>query len=477
MKKIGVRICLVLMLILVTTIALWLPLKNIQASSTGNVALNNTELTIGVGSSFSEKLIASVTGSDHAILFRSSNSKVAIVNKEGIVTGVSEGSANISCILIGTGKKAVCKITVRQQVQSLSMKDPYINFYNTGETYQVVITVAPQNATLKDIRYSVGDEKVATVDSKGLITAVGFGSTTISAEAMDGSGAKLTIYVKYLQGEYDDPVGISARKNVLHGEVKEITYYSGITKSNRKALVYTPPRYSKNKKYNVLYLCPGGTCDHTQWYKIGANYLLDNLYSQQMVSDMIVVMVDSFISNKKVDDFLDHVLTIDDNQESLDEFYQAYDDLEIELEDYLMPFIKKNYSIVTGGDHTALAGLSMGGREACNIGLKRTDLFSYIGMFSPAPSSDAITNFTSVLEDEIHSLYPPKVIWMSIGSCDSVSGKSTYMVKKALDQVAVQDYFKHNNTNYIFYEFPATINHSKPEWINGLYNFTQLIFK
>jgi len=142
-----------------------------------------------------------------------------------------------------------------------------------------------------------------------------------------------------------------------------------------------------------------------------------------------------------------------------------------------MPYIAKNYSVYTGREHTAIAGLSMGGRETCNIGLKRTDLFAYMGMFSPAPTSDAVTNFTAVLNDERHIKYPPKVIWLSVGSADTVAGASTDSIKAALEKDDVQNYFEENSVNYVYYKMPTTVSHSSPEWQNGLYNFAQMIFK
>lgn len=159
------------------------------------------------------------------------------------------------------------------------------------------------------------------------------------------------------------------------------------------------------------------------------------------------------------------------------ESIKAYDDFEFDLEKCLMPFIKKHYSVYTGSKHTALAGLSMGGRETCNIGLRRTDLFGYLGMFSPAPTSDPSDNFQSVLYNKIHTKYPPRLIWLSVGSCDTVAGQSTEQVKKVLESDEVQSYFKKNGTKYIYYKMQTKVSHYWPEWRNGLYNFTQMIFR
>lgn len=448
------------------------PKINIQAATSGSkLTLNKTELVVGIGKNQTKNLIATVSGTTSDVTFSSSNTKVAKVKtdkKIGVITGVSAGKANITCTIKGTKIKAICKITVQKLVDSITMEDdPYINFYNTNETYQIKIDVAPKNALNKEVTYSSQDNSIATVSSQGLITAVGFGSTKIDVKAKDGSNKLLSINVKFVRGGYDTPTGIErARKGVKQGKVENITYYSAFTKNDRKAIVYTPPGYTKEKKYNVLYLCHGLGCTETQWYDIGANNILDNLYAEGKAEDMILVLPNTYANANDEDTSMKNK-----------DFIKAYDDFEYELTEALMPYIESNYSVYTGREHTAIAGLSMGGRETCNIGLKRTDLFAYFGMFSPAPTSDAETYFTSVLDNEMHSLYPPKVIWLSVGSADTTAGASTEAVKNALEKDKVKEYFNNNNVEYVYYKMPTTASHSSPEWQNGLYNFAQMIFK
>lgn len=321
---------------------------------------------------------------------------------------------------------------------------------------------------MKSVEYSVRDESIATVNSKGVITAVAPGSTTITVKTKDGSKKALFIYVKFVKGEYDMPVGVTAKRNIKHGKVEEITYYSSFTGNDRKALIYTPPGYTKDKKYNVLYLCHGMGCNHLQWQGVGAPNIMDTLYDEGKAEDMILVMPNCYANVNDEDTSM--------NNKDYNEFIKSYDDFEYELEKSLIPYIEEHYSVYTGREHTAIAGLSMGGRETCNIGLRRTDLFSSMGMFSPAPTSDAVINFTSLINDKTHTQYPPKVIWLSVGSDDSVSRASTDSIKKAIEQDDVQAYLKDKGVKYVYYNMPKE-GHSDPVWQNGLYYFAQMIFK
>lgn len=469
MKKLVKKIWLFYTIAAVLLSSTGSPTRNIQAATASSLKLNNTSMVVGVGKYSTKKLVATVTGSVKTVVFSSSNSKIATVSSTGVVTGISEGKADIVCMIKGTNKKAVCKVTVRRFVKSMKMKDdPYVNFYKAGDKYQIKVDVGPNDATMKSLEYSVRDESVATVNSKGVITAVAPGSTTVTVKAKDGSNKTLLIYVKFVSGEYDIPIGVAKQRNIKHGKVEEITYYSSFTGNDRKALIYTPPGYSKDKKYNVLYLCHGMGCNHYQWQGVGAQNIMDTLNDEGKAEDMILVMPNCYANANDEDTSM--------NNKDYNEFIKAYDDFEYELEESLMPYVKEHYSVYTGPEHTAIAGLSMGARETCNIGLKRTDLFSYMGMFSPAPTSDAVINFTSLINDNIHTQYPPKVIWVSVGSEDSVSSAATASIKKAMEQEDVQVYLTDNDVKYVYYNM-ANEGHSDPVWQHGLYYFAQMIFR
>lgn len=81
------------------------------------------------------------------------------------------------------------------------------------------------------------------------------------------------------------------RDGISHGKIDTITYSSTIVGTYRKALIYTPPGYSKDKKYPVLYLLHGIGGDEKEWLNGGhPEVILDNLYAEKKLEPMIVVM-------------------------------------------------------------------------------------------------------------------------------------------------------------------------------------------
>ena len=82
-----------------------------------------------------------------------------------------------------------------------------------------------------------------------------------------------------------------AKAGIPQGKIDTISYDSKTVGNKRKALIYTPPGYSKDKKYPVLYLLHGIGGDEKEWLKGGQpQVILDNLYSGNKVEPMIVVM-------------------------------------------------------------------------------------------------------------------------------------------------------------------------------------------
>jgi enterochelin esterase-like enzyme len=89
----------------------------------------------------------------------------------------------------------------------------------------------------------------------------------------------------------DPPADIDAKKNVPHGRLEMVSYDSKSVGTTRKMQVYTPPGYSSDKKYPVLYLLHGIGGDETEWQRFAKpNLLLDNLLAEGKVKPMIVVM-------------------------------------------------------------------------------------------------------------------------------------------------------------------------------------------
>ncbi|MDQ2087749.1 alpha/beta hydrolase-fold protein [Herbivorax sp. ANBcel31] len=250
------------------------------------------------------------------------------------------------------------------------------------------------------------------------------------------------------------PTGFNQYKsNVEGGECKEVEYPSSTTGVNRKAMIYTPPRYSESDKYNVLYLFHGIGGDHLEWYN-GGNVvnILDNLYAENKLKPMIVVMPNG--------------RAMRDDRAIGDAFapdkVAAFDNFQNDLFNDLIPFIESNYSILTNRENHAIAGLSMGGGQALNFGLKYLDYFAHVGAFSPAPN----TNSPNVLFADIEAIISDlKTLWISCGDKDDLlnvsKGVHSYCIEK---------------------EIPHTWHlisggHDFTFWKDSLHQFLQVIFK
>jgi prepilin-type N-terminal cleavage/methylation domain-containing protein len=94
--------------------------------------------------------------------------------------------------------------TVVGKVNGIRVKGISLNteseIMSVGDTYQLVATIKPSNATDKSITWTSSDETVATVDEKGLVTAIGGGTATITATTSNGKTATVTIKIAYANG-------------------------------------------------------------------------------------------------------------------------------------------------------------------------------------------------------------------------------------------------------------------------------------
>ena len=156
-------------------------------------------------------------------------------------------------------------------------------------------------------------------------------------------------------------------RDVPHGAVEAITYYSTALKQFRRLHVYTPPGYQLGDgKFPVFYLLHGsGDCDEA-WTSVGrAGFILDNLIAAGKAKPMIIVMPAGHTRAAQAPGA----------GRTMDPFSQDF------LTD-IMPYVEKNYRVYTDRAHRAIAGLSMGGGQTLTIGIPNLDKFSYFGVFS-----------------------------------------------------------------------------------------------
>ncbi len=152
------------------------------------VTLNKTSATLtSIGETI--QLTATVSPSnatDTSVTWKSSDTNVATVTENGLVTAVGSGNATITVSTVAATKSATCTITVDIAVTGISLDKSAISFTAKNEVVQVNATVSPSTATNTLLTWKSSDTSVATVSSSGLVTAVGNGTAVITATTKDG---------------------------------------------------------------------------------------------------------------------------------------------------------------------------------------------------------------------------------------------------------------------------------------------------
>ena len=242
------------------------------------------------------------------------------------------------------------------------------------------------------------------------------------------------------------------REGVAKGTVKLIEYQSESVGTVRKANVYLPPKYDAKKKYSVLYLLHGIGGDENEWYRDGGvpNIIMDNLYAEGKVADMIVVMPNGRAQK-------------DDSRAGGMGSFRAFGDFDKDLIGSLIPYIEKNFSVYADRDHRAIAGLSMGGGQSLNFGLGHMDVFAYVGGFSSAPNT---MRAAQLIPDVDKVKKENKLLWMVCGGADGLMNNSAQL-KAFCDEKGIP---------CTLINYPEQ-GHNFVVWKYGLYNFAQLIFK
>ncbi len=198
------------------------------------IALNKANASIEKGKIL--QLKATVTpdnATNKAVIWTSSNTKIATVSSSGKVTAKAAGTVTITCTAKdGSGKKATCKVTVTNPV----VKVTKVTLNKTKaalspkETLTLKATVTPTNATNRAVTWTSSNTKIATVSSTGKVTAKAAGTVTITCTAKDGSGkkatCKITVYNNtqaYVARIYTKALGREAEPAGLNYWVAEIS--------------------------------------------------------------------------------------------------------------------------------------------------------------------------------------------------------------------------------------------------------------
>jgi enterochelin esterase family protein len=328
------------------------------------------------------------------------------------------------CLVAGAALMIVVVVTLgartaagRTELQSAPPPRATPTVLELKATPDGLVTCRISAAQAGDVRVYVDTMTAAT--AKPLVRdAQGIWSGTLGPLAPDyysavfivdgGLGNAGTVHVTGPAPEAWDP------RKVPHGTIHQHWYDSRSLKMLRSVYVYTPPDYERGSAmYPVLYLLHGSGGAEASWIFDGmTNVILDNLIADGRAKPMIVVMPFGHAEPSMRPGTMPAFTRRD-----LQEFTR---DL---LED-VMPIIERGYRVARQPDRRAIAGFSMGGNQARQIGLSRMDMFHYVATFSGtvnviggAVTSEAIEEtFPDVFADPIATNAALRLLWQAVGS-------------------------------------------------------------
>jgi enterochelin esterase-like enzyme len=252
----------------------------------------------------------------------------------------------------------------------------------------------------------------------------------------------------------DAPKGFDEKRpDIPRGRIEAVRFSARTAGSTPTMMVYTPPGNSARGKYPVIYLLHGIGGDEHEWLNnMPDGVILDNLLADHAMVPAIVV----FPNGRAMSD---------DRPGSnifAAEKIKGFEDFTSELLNDVIPYVDSHYSTVADREHRALAGLSMGGGQSLNIGLRHLDTFAWIGAFSPAPNTRTPEELVPNPDAAKRAL---KLLWLSCGRKDGlifISQRThAYLKARAVPHVWNVDAHAHN----------------PPEWNNNLYLFCQRVFR
>jgi len=264
-------------------------------------------------------------------------------------------------------------------------------------------------------------------------------------------------------------VDFYAVEDVPHGEIRSRRYFSKVTGSWRRLMVYTPPGYDEEpgRRYPALYIQHGGGEDETGWAIQGrTDLILDNLIAADRAEPMLVVMANG---NYRGPDRTSRGYT--------DPAMKAFAD---ELLNAVVPFVEAHYRVIPEARGRALAGLSMGGGQTFFVGLWNKGRFGSLGIFStglfggigrppsagaPQGPFDAEERIPGLLSDAQSFNDALQVLYISVGEQDP---------RFEATKKVVSD-FRSHGLDVEFASFPG--GHEWQVWRKSLHDFAQRIFK
>ncbi|MEO8597080.1 MAG: alpha/beta hydrolase-fold protein [Candidatus Solibacter sp.] len=299
----------------------------------------------------------------------------------------------------------------------------------------------------------------------------------------------------------DPPAGFNVRRdNIPHGEMMDVQYDSKTLGTRRQIRVYLPPGYSADRKYPTIYLQHGLGWNDLEWPQVRhADIVIDNLIADGKIQPMVMIfpngdssMTAATIAAAGGGPWMGGGMGPGRGGPGagagaapaarggsaagagaptganaagggragvvMENWLTPYEN---DLLKDIIPFVESRYSVYRDSEHRALAGLSMGGGQALNIGLAHPETFAYVGGFSAAPDTKAPPEL--VPDPAVPRKL--KVLWLACGNKDGLirvsQGVHAYLKEKGVPHIWHVDGNAHDTT----------------EWENNLFLFSQHIFK
>lgn len=408
---------------------------NVSDVSAAKTKLAVKKMNLEVGAKKKIKFKKKNKGSKY--LFTSKKKTVAKVTKKGVVKALKKGVAVIQV----KEKKRNMKKTVSVGKVKVCVSDKAVN--PTPDTPNTEATNTPAVQPTQGPTTEPTEEPI------------------VEPTAEPTPEVPASIDKSFIDTNYNTPSDFDQKKNgVTYGEVVSISYYSEIAEMNRNAKVILPPNYDEGKEYPILYLLHGIGGNENEWLDGTPNEIVSNMIAAGTAKEMIMVLPDQTIRHK--DEPGPGYLTL--------EQFKMFDRMKDDLETSLIPYMEENYPIKEGRDNHAVAGLSMGGRNAIYIGVTMVDYFAYVGAFCPAigvlpyeREGGLLTTETLTIPEENRK---NTLFVFTAGEGDTTVGDwpKTY-----------SDTLKNNGFDHIYYTWPG--GHWWGPWKNGLYNLARRAFQ
>ena len=257
------------------------------------------------------------------------------------------------------------------------------------------------------------------------------------------------------------------RSDVDYGKVlKDVSYYSSTAGDDKQCNILLPAGYDESKKYPVMYVFHGFGGSHDN--QIDDDSYLTLLYGNMLHDGLAVPQI-----TVNVDMYTDKQADKDSkSDEQLRYIYdKAIDDVAVDL----MPFIEKNYNVLTGRENTAVAGMSEGGAKSLCTGFKWLDKFGYIGAFAPDTGVIPTEYYKGTFWNTPYMQEFPKpteantpyYLYMSVGSKDPWNIDCTLYYRDVLNKMGVK-----NQTDLV-----EGYEHDSNFWQQCFYNYLNKIFR